>query len=133
MDRTGLPVLQSIGLCGLGMEDAGSWNGDVCDEPVDAQRCPHFLPKQDKAELLETFKQQVMDPEWLRENLPEAYALLWVLEDAAPNYHLPWWKRLWFRFWRIRIEPAHPMGDGMWVEVKGHLVGVGSDDALHSS
>lgn len=133
VDRVGLPVVQAIGLCGLGMEEAGNWNGDVCDDPIDAQRCPHFQPKLNKFEILQVFKHQVSDPEWLRLNLPEAYGLLWVLEDSAPNYQLPWWKRLWFRFLKIRLEPIRPVGDGLWVEVEGRFIGVGPDDAFHGS
>ena len=133
VDRTGLPVVQSIGLCGLGMEDAGNWNGDVCDEPIDAKRCPYFTPTQGKDTILRSFREQVADPVWLQANLPEVHGLLWVLDATAPNYHLPWWKRLWFRFWRIRLEPVAFKGDGgLWAQVGGHLVSVGPDD-VHGS
>ena len=33
-DRRGLPVLQSIGLCGLGSENQETWPMDICDEPI---------------------------------------------------------------------------------------------------
>ncbi len=132
VNRLGLPVVQSIGLCGLGMEDSGNWNGDVCDDPIDAQRCPHFQPTLDKPTLLATFKQQVASPEWLQANLPEVYGLLWALEAATPNFTLPWWKRLWFNFWSIRVEPASPVGDGLWVEIENRYIGVGPDDVFHS-
>lgn len=132
VNRVGLPVVQSIGLCGMGMEDAGVWNGDVCDDPIDAQRCPHFQPRYDKGNLLDIFKQQVSQPEWLKANLPEVYSLLWVLDETAANFHLPWWKRVWFRFWRIRVEPVRPVGDGFWVEIEGRYIGVGPDDVFHS-
>lgn len=131
VDRHGLPVVQSIGLCGLGMEDAGNWNGDVCDEAIDAQRCPHFQPTLDKPALLESFKQQVTSPEWLQAHLPEVYGLMWALESTSSNFHLPWWKRLWFRLWRFRVEPIKPMSDGTWVQIEGRLNWVGPNDALH--
>ena len=106
VDRTRLPVVPSIGLCLLGAEDPVEWQGNICEDPVDAQRCPYFNPTQGKDEILAEFTQQIEDIQWVAENLPEVHALLWVLDAAAANFQLPWWKRIWFGLLRIRTEPV---------------------------
>lgn len=106
VDRRHLPVVRTMGLCMLGAAHPNSWPGDICEEPIDAQRCPSFTPHQSKDELLAQFKAEILDPVWLEAHLPEAYVLLWVLEeDTTPNFTLPLWKRVLFYFLRIRIEP----------------------------
>ena len=105
VDRTHLPVLNSIGLCMLGSEDPYNWDGTICDDPIDAQRCPTFEPRLTKERILEEFTAQLKDYDWVEANHPALYSLLWVLEDIPANYHLPWWKRILFRFLRIRVEP----------------------------
>lgn len=104
VDRTHLPVVNEIGLCMLGAENPESWQGTICEDPVDAQRCPDFTPHQTKQQVYDTFKADLEDYAWIRLNLPELYGLLWVLETERPS-GLPWWKRLWFRFLRLRVEP----------------------------
>lgn len=104
-DRVHLPMAPSIGLCLLGSENPEEWGGTICDDPIDAQRCPHFTPTISKDTLLSDFHGQVADPEWLRANIPAVHELLWVLQATTPNYHLPWWKRLLFRFLGLRSEP----------------------------
>ncbi len=106
----GLPVLQVIGLCGLSIDNSEEWNGTICEEPEDAQRCPYFNPKGDKQTLLTEFSRDVRDPEWIRTNLPGAYELMWVLWDYCPP-PLPWWKRLLFWTKRITLEPQLPPFD----------------------
>lgn len=105
-----LPVLQSIGLCMLEAEDPTVWKGTICDDPVDAKRCPYFTPAQDKAALFGEFTEQLTDATWVRENLPEVHALLWVLE-LMQIPRISWWKRLWFRFMQIKIEEVQPPFD----------------------
>jgi hypothetical protein len=92
----------------FGAEDPETWPGDICDEPIDAQRCPKFEPRLSKEVLLTEFREQITDAHWLMENMPEIDALLWVLDDTAANLHLPWWLRLWYRFFRLRTEPVQP-------------------------
>ena len=41
-------VAQKIGLCFLGSEDPEQWGGTICDDPIDAQKCPYFNPLTDK-------------------------------------------------------------------------------------
>jgi hypothetical protein len=106
----GLPVLQTIGLCMLGSEDPETWGGTICEEPLDAKRCPVFTPLKGKAELMQEFEEQLRDAEWVQANLPEVHALLWVLEEVqVPS--VPWWKRLLFRFKIIKLEPVTPSID----------------------
>jgi hypothetical protein len=124
LDRTRLPLVRDIGLCLLGSEDPTEWNGDICDEPADAQRCPHFTPLQDKAAILAQFEADLESEGWLDENMPAVASLLWVLDTTAPNYHLPWWKRLWYRLLRLRVEP---------VRAPAGLLTAGGDDGVHGS
>ncbi len=103
-DRNGLPVLRTIGLCMLGAEDPESWPGNICEDPIDAQRCPYFKATATKDSILELFKAQIQDMGWVQSNMPEMHGLLWALEANPPN--LPLWKRLWFRILRIHTAPV---------------------------
>jgi hypothetical protein len=82
----------------------------LCDDPIDAQRCPLFTPLATKEVLHDTFLTQLSDPKWIEANMPELHALLWVLEEFH-EVQLPWWKRFWFRFARIKLEPTIPYID----------------------
>ena len=108
-DKVGLPVIQTIGLCLLSSEDPTEWGGTICEEPIDAKKCPYFNPAKGKDTLLPELEKELKNPDWLRENLPEVFALLWVLGDF--KLKVPWWKRLLFRFLRIKIEPVLPKLD----------------------
>lgn len=77
-----LPVLQTIGLCMLGSEDPTTWPGTICEEPVDAKRCPTFQARQGKTELLQEFRGQLRDATWLKEHGTEIHLLLWLLGEA---------------------------------------------------
>jgi len=107
-DRRHLPMVRTIGLCMLGSDKAEEWSGTICDDPIDAQRCPYFTPSQSKESLLAQFQEQVEDAVWLQTHLPAVYELLWVLEQSNPNFHLPWWKRWWYALLRVRLEPVRP-------------------------
>lgn len=100
----GLPVLQSVGLCMLGSESPEDWNGTICDEPIDAKRCPFFSPSTTKEDVLKELNAQLQDEAWVRENMPEAHGLLWVLgEMSLPK--MSWWRRFLLRFVRPKLAP----------------------------
>jgi hypothetical protein len=110
-----LPV---IGLCMLGSEDPTLWPGNICEDPIDAKRCPYFTPIDTKESVQAEFYAQIRDLTWVEANMPEVAGLLWALgSDAIPA--LPWWKALWFRFVQIRPDslsksaplPSLPSGD----------------------
>lgn len=105
-DRFGLPVVQTIGLCMLGAENVEAWPGNICEDPIDAQRCPYFNPTASKASIFEQYRANLADLDWLRGNMPELYGLLWVLDEASMSPVLPWWKRLWFKMLRIHVAPV---------------------------
>ena len=106
----GLPVMQTMGLCMLGAESVDDWPGTICEEPIDAQRCPYFTPKVDKKKLWAEFIAQIKQPEWLRLNMPEVYGLLWAINKmSVPD--IPWWKRIWYKILRIRVEPLRQPED----------------------
>ena len=126
IDRRRLPVVNEMGLCMLGSENPEEWPGTICEDPIDAQRCPDFTPIQTKEEMLAGFTEQLKDAEWVSENLPDVQALLWVLDDAPANYHLPWWKRIAYRFLRIRVEPVRTQ-DAL------KLLPPGETDGIHGS
>jgi hypothetical protein len=99
-----LPV---IGLCMLGASDPTQWNGTICEDPIDAQRCPDFDPTDTRVSVRNSFDLQLTDLGWVAENLPGVYELLWALgSNAMPK--LPWWKEVWFWFVRIRPDPILP-------------------------
>lgn len=77
-----LPVLQTIGLCMLGAENPETWTGTICEEPLDAQRCPYFAYKQARADVYREFLTNLQDPVWVEAHLPAAHSLLWVM--SAP-------------------------------------------------
>ncbi len=108
IDRQGLPVLNEVGLCMFGAESLTEWPGNICDEVVDAQRCPMFQSVHTKEKVFSEFKAQLQDADWLKSNLPEVASLLWVLGDTLANHHLPWWLRLWYWVLRFRVEPVCP-------------------------
>lgn len=108
-DKVGLPVVQTIGLCLLESEDPTEWGGTICEEPIDAKKCPYFTPAKGKEAILPELESELQNFGWVRENLPEVASLLWVLGDF--NLGVPWWKRLLFKFLRIKIEPVHPKID----------------------
>jgi len=78
-DGVVLPVLQTIGLCTLGAENPETWTGTICEEPLDAQRCPYFVYKQARADVYREFLENLRDPVWVEVHLPAAHALLWVI------------------------------------------------------
>lgn len=99
---------QTIGLCLLGISDPEEAPMTICEDDLDAQRCPYFTPALSKESLWETFQKQLKDREWITENLSAVAELLWVLEEDV-WLQVPWWKRLWYRwFVRLRVEPVLP-------------------------
>jgi hypothetical protein len=97
-----LPI---IGLCMLGADDPSQWNGTICEDPIDAQRCPYYSDPTATSEAVQKeFNRNIKDLVWVEKNLPEAYGLLWALgTEAMPS--LPWWKALWFKVIRVRPDP----------------------------
>jgi len=77
----GLPVTQTIGLCLYGSEDPENWPGIICEEPVDALLCPPqaFTSKTTPEVAKSDLEAQIKDLNWLRDNMPGVYTLLWVL------------------------------------------------------
>lgn len=101
---------QTIGLCMLGSETPDDWNGTICEEPLDAQRCPYFTPLEDKGAVLKKFVEDLKDAEWVAAHMPGLAELLWVLDAKAPP-RLTWVQRLWLLFRKVRIEPVRPSLD----------------------
>ncbi len=131
-NRAGLPVMQSVGLCMYGSEDPAKWPGTICEDPVDAMRCPPqaFTPKVTPEVVQKEFEAQIKDADWVKKNLPEVSALLWVLgteklpeppppppppEDPPlppPSIVLTWWAK--FCLWLAGLGKHRllPPGDG---------------------
>jgi hypothetical protein len=107
----GEPVPQTIGLCMYGAQDPQTWPGDLCEDEIDAQRCPLFKPHQSKDEILAEFSRQLEDLDWVRDNMPRLYELLWVIDTETQFHKIPWWMRLWWRILRIRLEPVKSSSD----------------------
>ncbi len=97
------PVDNKLGLCMFNGDNPAEWNGDLCEDPVDAQRCSKYDPIVNSKEIYDTFCKGLKDTEWLEANLPEVQSLLWVLgvgldpekDEPEPVPQLPsFWKRL---------------------------------------
>lgn len=102
--RRTLHVDQTLGLCMRGSESVESWSGDICEDPIDAQRCSIFIPIESKDSVAVSLKRDLGDPDWISENIPELYTLLWVLDVLKP-LTIPWWLRLLYWFKRFKQEP----------------------------
>jgi hypothetical protein len=87
-----------------GSGDPESWPGNICDEPIDAKRCPYFTPRVDKKAILIQFREDLKNADWVQNNLPGVAELLWVLEMAELP-RIPLWKRVWFWILKVRVEP----------------------------
>lgn len=96
-----LPVL---GLCGYGM-GSEEWGGTICEDPIDAQRCPLFEARQSKEDLIRDLDNELSHKLWVEENMPELAALRWVLE-ANPNHPMTWWQRFRLLFRKVSVEPV---------------------------
>ena len=115
-DERHLPVVQTIGLCMYGSEDPATWPGTICEEPVDAERCPPqaFTPKTNRTALQAEFEGQIRDLAWVQANLPEVHALLWVLgPESVPSAPLP------------EREPAKPVVLTPWAKFWLWVAGLG--------
>lgn len=109
-DKQGLPVIQTIGFCLLNCEDPENWDGTICEEPIDAKKCPDFKQAKTKADILPELARDLKDADWVKGNQPELFTLLWVL-GAVQELRVPLWKRALFFFARIRLEPVIPKID----------------------
>ena len=109
-DKQGLPVIQTIGFCLLNCDDPENWEGTICEEPIDAKKCPDFKPMKIKADILPDLARELKDSDWVRGNLPELFALLWVL-GVVQELRVPLWKRVQLYLTRVRLEPVTPKID----------------------
>ncbi len=100
----------TIGLCMLGADSPEEWLGTICEEPIDAQRCPYFNTTQSEEVVLAAFQHDLTTPEWVSANMPELAALLWVLEGSELP-RLPWFRRFLLRFRSFKVEPLKPALD----------------------
>jgi len=113
-DGVPLPVHQTIGLCMFkdNAESEGQPLLTICEDPIDAQRCPVFSPRVTKETLWKEFSEQIQNSVWIHENLPDVSALYWAL-DTGRTVKAPWWLRILYRFLRIRPEPLRGKTDLM--------------------
>jgi hypothetical protein len=109
-NRISCEGVPTIGLCLLGADSPEEWQGTICEDPVDAQRCPYFNTINSKENVLTSLREDLTTPEWVAVHMPELSALLWVLEDTAiPK--LSWFRRLLLHFHKFKVEPLRPAVD----------------------
>lgn len=99
--RVALPVVQTIGLCMMGAESIETWPGNICEEAIDAQRCPYFKYRQSRSEVYDGFVANVTDPSWVKAFLPAVHSLLWVLGVALRVEPASWLALQWERVLRV--------------------------------
>jgi hypothetical protein len=104
------PHGSTVGLCMLGAESPEDWQGTICEDPIDAQRCPYFNPVRSREAVSKEFLAQLQDPEWVVAEMPRVAELLWVL-DAVQAIKIPFWKRWFLRLRRLSLEPVKPVVD----------------------
>lgn len=81
-NKVSLPVVGTIGLCMLGSERPDQWKGDICEDPIDAQRCPYYEYKLSREEVHQQFRSDLGNVSWMQAHLPGVHALLWVLGSS---------------------------------------------------
>jgi hypothetical protein len=104
-------LTRTIGLCMYGAEDPETWPGTICEDDVDAQRCPTFSPLKPSQEVTQEFKSLVQDLDWLEVNIPKVWALYWTIEQrtpiSIPSPPAGVWQRTWcaLRNWVSSLPP----------------------------
>lgn len=115
----------TIGLCMLGAQkdkdghwvvsdadqEDGKWNGTVCEDPIDAQRCPYFDTGRSREQVIEDLKKDISNIEWVNEHMPELAALLWALDTTALP-RIPWLQRVLLPFRKVTLEPLQAPASG---------------------
>ncbi len=101
-NRVALPVISTIGLCMLGSERPDQWKGDICEDPIDAQRCPYYEYRFTPTEVHSQLRADLGEEGWLQKHMPGVHSLLWVLGSSlvVKACHRPETPRLglWARF-----------------------------------
>lgn len=106
-----LRMIPEIGICLYKADSVSDWAGTICDEPVDAARCPYFTPTETTETLWSKFLEDISNPLWVGKEAPRLSALLWVI-DKSPKFALtsylpPWWVRaVWRRLFQVKTPPA---------------------------
>lgn len=102
-NRVEVPNGQTIGLCLLGSNTPEDWQGNICEDAVDAQRCPYFTLAKGKEAVLKEFSEQIEDLAWLERELPDVASLVWALESTVK---LSWLDRL--KAWMFKVKVERP-------------------------
>jgi len=114
----------TIGLCMLGAkrdaeghwfvpgsdQEEAKWAGTICEDPIDAQRCPFFDTGRSREQVIEGLTHDLSNIEWVNEHMPELAALLWVV-DATAVPRIPWLQRVLLPFRHPQLEPLRPTVD----------------------
>lgn len=79
------------GLCLYGSRTE-EWSGTLCEDAVDAQRCPHFDPLWSPGLMYADYLLDLADLEWVSSSLAEVQILSWALE-TLPAPPAPSWVR----------------------------------------
>jgi hypothetical protein len=107
-DREG--VTPTLGLCRLGSLEPEYWGGTICEDPIDAIRCPNFQPISTKGSIIAELERDLKDPDWIKYHIPELYSLIWVLGSES-ELKVSWWKKVLVFFRVIKVEPLRVLFD----------------------
>jgi hypothetical protein len=127
---------QPVRICTYGSQgpQAGSWNGDVCDNDEKSSACPYFAASQTEEEAGAEFDELMKDVEYVFDNYRDVAALQWVLDVRGPGEAEPPPPSLlerifaWFRPKPALLPPA-PADDEAVTEPNPDLKGLWDADS----
>jgi len=119
----GGPVDSTLGLCLYNCSSPTEWAGTICEDPLDAQNCPHraFTPKYSPGQVYQQFVEDLRDGEWVIRHLPRIQPLLWVLGSMFEQSDTPFPRPGLFRRLKEALFPTRQLPPGPSAKVEIYL------------
>jgi len=101
--------LDSIRLCGHGIENNLIWNGDICDTDSISKSCKLFSPKVSVDEARDKFGELMSDDKYVYEHYRDIATLQWILKNRINNiFSLITIIYVWFLMLLIKLKKQTP-------------------------
>jgi len=121
-NKTSGKKLPVIGLCMYG-SDSEEWPGNICEDREDALGCSTFNNIHTSNSVYQNFLEDLSSKKLSGELL----TLFWLLEEDPTPKHLPWWKRLWARYFlKVDYEPINSPSPEKILEIARSLTSSGN-------